>query len=125
MVVAGRPGSGKSCLLAQVLQNAAAAGRPGLVCSLEMGAGELAGRALKTIPREKFSGLPVWFAESAELHRIVGQIRAAVRIHHVELAAVDYLGLVESPRERGVSRVEQVAAITRAFKMLARELQIP
>jgi len=125
VVVAGRPGSGKSCLLAQVLQNAAAAGRPGLVCSLEMGAGELAGRALKTIPREKFAGLPVWFAESAELHRIVGQIRAAVRIHHVELAAVDYLGLVESPRERGSSRAEQVSVITRAFKMLARELQIP
>ncbi len=125
VVVAGRPGSGKSCLLAQVLQNAAAAGRPGLVCSLEMPAGELAGRALKTIPREKFAGLPVWFGESAELHRIVGQIRAAVRIHHVELAAVDYLGLVESPRERNANRAEQVSVITRAFKLLAKELQIP
>jgi len=125
VVVAGRPGSGKSCMLAQVLQNAAAAGLPGLVCSLEMSAGECAGRALRTIAREKFAGLPVWFGESAELHRIVGQIRAAVRIHHVGLAAVDYLGLIESPRERGSSRAEQVAAVTRACKLLAKELQIP
>jgi len=125
VVVAGRPGSGKSCLLAQSIQNAAAAGLPGLVCSLEMSAGECAGRALRTIAREKFAGLPVWFGESAELHRIVGQIRAAVRIHHVGLAAVDYLGLIESPRERGSSRAEQVAAVTRACKLLAKELQIP
>jgi len=55
----------------------------------------------------------------------VGQIRAAVRIHHVGLAAVDYLGLVESPRERNANRAEQVAGVTRQLKLMARELQIP
>jgi replicative DNA helicase len=125
VVVAGRPGSGKSCLLQQVVQVAAAGGRPGLVCSLEMTAGELADRALRTITREAFVDLPVWFAESAELHRILGQIRAAVRIHRVGLVAVDYLGLIESPRERNVNRAEQVAAVTRSFKLLAREVQVP
>ena len=125
VIVAGRPGSGKSCLLAQAILNAAEVGRPGIVCSLEMCPGELAGRALQTIDREKFRGLPVWFAESSELHRIQGQLRAAVRMHRAELAAVDYLGLIESPRERNANRAEQVAAVTRSLKLLARELQIP
>jgi replicative DNA helicase len=125
VIIAGRPGAGKSCLLAQVILNVAESKRPGILCSLEMCPGELAGRALQKIERDRFQALPVWFAESSELHRIQGQIRAAVRMHGAELAAVDYLGLIESPRERNANRVEQVAAVTRSFKLLARELQIP
>jgi replicative DNA helicase len=125
VIVAGRPGSGKSVLMMQMIVNAAAAGYAGIFCSLEMCPGELAGRALRTIDRERFQGLPVLFGEAAEFHRIQGQIRAAVRMHEAQLAAVDYLGLIESPRERNANRAEQVAAVTRALKLLARELQIP
>jgi replicative DNA helicase len=41
------------------------------------------------------------------------------------LAAVDYLQLVESPKERNEMRERQVATMSRGLKRLAMELQIP
>jgi replicative DNA helicase len=66
IVIGGRPGLGKSALMAQIILNAARSHRAGLICSLEMTAGEIAERGLKTIGRQRFAELPVWFSEASE-----------------------------------------------------------
>ena len=125
VVVGGRPGLGKSALMAQLILNAARSHRAGLVCSLEMTAGEIAERGLKTIGRQRFAELPVWFSECSEFSKLVAQMRLAKRRHGIALAAVDYLQLMESPIGRNELRERQVATMSRSLKRLAMELQIP
>ncbi len=125
IVIGGRPGLGKSALMAQIILNAGRHNRPGLMASLEMTAGELAERGLRTIQRKRFAELPVWFAECGEYSKLAGLIRLAKRRHEIKLAAVDYLQLIESPREKNTLREQQVSAMSRGLKLLAMELQIP
>jgi replicative DNA helicase len=125
IVIGGRPGLGKSALMAQMILNAARSHRAGLVCSLEMTAGEIAERGLKTFSRQRFEELPVWFTEAGEFSKLAALIRLAKRRHSIELAAVDYLQLMESPIGRNELRERQVATMSRGLKRLAMELQIP
>ena len=125
IVIGGRPGLGKSALMAQMILNAARHHRAGLVCSLEMTAGEIAERGLKTFSRQRFAELPVWFTEAGEFSKLAALIRLAKRRHSIELAAVDYLQLMESPIGRNELRERQVATMSRGLKRLAMELQIP
>lgn len=125
ITVGGRPGLGKSALMAQMILNAGRHHRAGLIASLEMTAGEIAERGLKTIQRQRFAELPVWFAECSEFSKLAGMIRLAKRRHGIELAAVDYLQLIESPIGRNELRERQVATMSRSLKRLAMELQIP
>ena len=121
----GRPGTGKSTLMDQIVLNAAKSHRPGLICSLEMTAGEIAGRGLRTIGRQRFSELPVWFSECSDFSKLVSTIRLAKRRHGIQLAAVDYLQLIESQAAKNDIRERQVATMSGALKRLANELQIP
>jgi replicative DNA helicase len=125
IVIGGRPGLGKSALMDQIILSAAKSHRPGMIASLEMSSGEIAERALKTIGRQQFVELPVWFSEASDLAKLTGLIRLARRQHHIDVAAVDYLQLMESPREKHTLREQQVSAMSRALKRLAMELQIP
>ena len=125
IVCGGRPGTGKSALMAQMILNAARHHRAGLIASLEMTSGEIAERGLKTIGRQRFAELPVWFSEASEFSKLVALIRLAKRRHSIELAAVDYLQLMESPIGRNELRERQVATMSRGLKRLAMELQIP
>ena len=125
IVCGGRPGTGKSALMAQIILNAARSHRPGLIASLEMTAGEIAERGLKTFQRQRFAELPVWFSEASEFSKLVALIRLATRRHSIQLAAVDYLQLMESPIGRNELRERQVATMSRGLKRLAMELQIP
>ncbi len=125
VVWGGRPGSGKTAAMNQVVLNAGRKHRPGLICSLEMTAGEIAERGRKMIQRHEFAELPVWFAECGEFSKLAGLIRLAKRRHSIQLAAVDYLQLIESPIGRNELRERQVATMSRALKRLAMELQIP
>lgn len=125
VVNGGRPGSGKTALMAQTVLNSARRGGPGLVCSLEMTAAEHAGRALQSIPRDRFSGLPVWFSEASDFRKLSSLIRLAKRRHAIKLAVVDYLQLIECEARRNELRERQVASLSRALKLLAMQLQIP
>lgn len=125
VVIGGRPGFGKSALMGQMILNAARSQRAGLMASLEMTAGEIAGRGLKTIDRRQFEQLPVWFAECSQFAKLEALLRLARRRHSIQLAAVDYLQLIETPIGRNDLRERQVATMSRGLKRLAMELQIP
>jgi len=125
MVIGGRPGLGKSALMQQLLLTAAKQHQPVLLASLEMPAAECAGRGVRQTSRQLFEQLPVVFTETAELHQLVGQVRLAVRKFGVQLVAIDYLQLIDVPKDRGALREQQIAMASRAFKRLAVDLKIP
>lgn len=125
IVVGGRPGTGKSALMVQMILNAAKSHRPGMIASLEMTSGEIAERALKTMSRQRFEELPIQFAECAEFAKLQSFLRLAKRRNRIEVAALDYLQLIESPRERNTLRSEQIAQVSRALKRMAMDLQLP
>lgn len=149
-ILAARPSIGKTSLALHVARSVALRGMATLFVTLEMSADELAAKYLAiasdlTIHALR-GGAPLASADFAELraaaaseaevplllaepHRssmgcILATIREAVTRRGVRFVALDYLQLVEADG-RYANRYEQVTAITRDLKQLARELEIP
>ena len=150
IVVAGRPGMGKTTLGMDIIRHCTIAqGKPAMFISLEMGIDEL---NMRTISAEGGIGLhhirsgtmstddwdraakaanrmleaPMFINESARTWlEIQAKIRR-VKSRHPGLALVvlDYLQLVTLGR-RTESREREVSDISRSIKLLAKELQLP
>jgi len=139
IVVAGRPGMGKSALAVQMARGSSARC---LIVSLEMSQKQIARRMISSAAQVNqraiqfglrehqwqalakaaadVCGLPMWINTSANT---VGGIRRAARtIPNLELIVVDYLQLMEG---KGPNRQEAVASISRGLKQLAVDLQVP
>jgi replicative DNA helicase len=149
IVVAARPGIGKSVATAGFAQHAAWVHKmPSVVFSLEMPEIEIGQRLLSSgasVPLNAIRSGKLHDDEWAKLARIAGEtaeaplfidgsasltladIRARCRKlhrqHGLKLAVVDYLQLVETTRAE--SRQMAVAAVSRGLKLLAMELGIP
>jgi replicative DNA helicase len=151
IVVAARPSMGKSALVCNVAENAALAGHPVALFSLEMSESELAQRFVASQARikgedlrrgrvaearwpkilaacDRLSQAPLYVDDSSDTG--VLEVRAkARRLHHqveggLGLIIIDYLQLMRH-EGRVESRVEQVGQISRGLKGLARELGVP
>jgi replicative DNA helicase len=153
IVIAARPSMGKSALVANIAENAALAGYPVALFSLEMSESELAQRFVASQARVKGEDLrrgkvaearwpkileacqrlgqaPLFIDDSSDTG--VLEVRAkSRRVHHqlqadggLGLIIIDYLQLMRH-EGRVESRVEQVGQISRGLKSLARELRIP
>lgn len=126
IVVAARPGAGKTAYGLSAMIGAAETGDPVLFVSLEMDNTELAERLQNRGTRklEELEKLPLYFEDSCtELDQICSVIRREVRKHSVRLAIVDYLGLVDLPNSR-LQQHEKIEQITKTFKRLATHQQI-
>lgn len=148
IIVAGRPGMGKSILAKDF---AVAAGVPVTLFSLEMEPGQITKRQLATnakIPftqvmagkmndsawgrlveaAEQLGKLPIVYHDAAKI--TVSEIQAAltrdVARYGTRLAIIDYLQLI-SPEQRSKngSREQEVSKISRGLKLIARDLHIP
>lgn len=151
IVLAARPGCGKTAMMTQVARHNAEQDTSVLVVSLEMSRTELAGRVLTAdaaldgrllrtteansddlealgVAADGLAGLPmsVWAPRGREC--TVGRIRAVARMHAARhglgLLAVDYLQLV-APDDRRIPRHEQIGQMTAGLKNLAGELGCP
>ncbi|MEX0700653.1 MAG: replicative DNA helicase [Planctomycetales bacterium] len=150
IVLAARPSMGKTALICNWAEAAAAKHGTGvLIFSLEQSKVELAERFLCI--RAKINGhkLRAGDLDEAERHQMmetlqelsdmplfiddtpgrgmsqIGAIcRRMKRQHGIGLVVIDYLQLIE-PEDRRAPREQQVAQITRRLKFLAKELQIP
>lgn len=149
IVIAARPGMGKT---AKVLRNAIGASKAGYPVgffSLEMSAKQLGERAaammseveLKKIktasfsPTEfqafdkalnDFSELPIYVDERASvtveyIHRIASKWK---RVNDVKLIIVDYLQLI-THKDKHKSTNDKIEDITRALKIMAKDLNVP
>lgn len=153
VVVAARPGMGKTALACNVAAVNSLRGVPCLMFSLEMAARELAMRLLiwstklpardlraanldawraVTSAAGEFEGAAFWLNDRAtKLETIVSEAR---RWHskHVRgrkdargMIFVDYAQLITVIREKGGNREQEVARISKTMKGLARYLDVP
>lgn len=147
IIIAGRPGMGKTALAGGIAFNAASAGVPTLFLSMEMGDTELADRLIAIAGRVPLSAILAGdmsgdggnriVAGAARLHElplvideqggltffdIASKARSVRRQHGLGLLVIDYLQLASG---EGDTRNSQIEGITRGLKALAKELGIP
>ena len=152
IVIAARPGIGKSSLAMNMARNVAVDGHSVAVFSLEMSRAEIGMRVLcaeAKVPwdriRAKRVGPQDWtnivyaaeVLHDSPMHIVdsgnvnIVDIRAKARRMRtskggLEMIIVDYLQLMTSPNARRPdSRQQEVAEISRSLKLLAKELSIP
>lgn len=146
ILMAARPKCGKSALLNQFGVHAASRGWPGLIISLELGADELAIRAMANAAQvsvtklhrggeeeletaiEKTTNLgdiPLWIdTDSTKLDAILAQAALHKHKHGIKWFAVDHIGLVKTSG-RFNSRNDQIGHISWSLKEMAKRLDIP
>jgi replicative DNA helicase len=149
IVLAARPSQGKTAL---ALQLALACEAPAAFFSLEMRRAQLSVRALAWLARIDGWALRTGRLHSADYAKLshamteladsglaiddaseltVWQIRSKARrwkaAHGLGLVVVDYLQLVTPSRDKGktTTREQEVARMSRSFKGLAKDLQVP
>ncbi len=143
VVLAGRPGIGKTALACWILARLALATPPVpcLFLSCEQTAREIAERILavhtgrtlyavqtETLPvsaveRLADSGLYLSDAGAPSLGTLLGQIRSARAQHGIRLVVVDHLGKVSGGRKE--TRTLEVGDVARGLKAIAKDLRIP
>lgn len=150
VIIAGRPGMGKTAFALSMLRNAALEGGIGIgMFSLEMANHQLAMRLLcaearvdshfvrtGNVPKTHWKNLsyavgelaqaPIYLDDTPAL--TVLELRAKARRlkaeHNIGMIVVDYLQLMQGPK--GVeSRQQEISVISRSLKALAKELNIP
>jgi replicative DNA helicase len=150
VLIAGRPGMGKTCFIGQVAANMVDDGKKVGFFSLEMKAADILKRItsarsdapLSRIKRGQFrntdeenrvydelarwEGRPLYFDEQGgiPLSSLVARARMMKRRDGIDVVVIDHIGLVTPPDTR-VSRTHQIEAITNRLKILAKELDIP
>lgn len=150
VIIAGRPGMGKTSLALNIAHHAAVnEGKAVGLFSLEMSQQELALRLLSSASEISFgslrsghmsqrqwskviqavrglSGAPLFIDDSANptLLEVASKARRLRAERGLDLLIVDYLQLMNAGG-RYESRTLEIAAITRSFKQLAKELDVP
>jgi replicative DNA helicase len=152
IILAARPGMGKSALVTNIAENAALAhGKPVALFSLEMSEQELAQRFVasqanikgedlrrgrvdeRRWPKileacDRLQGAPLFVDDTSDVGTT--EIRAKARRLHQQsenglgLVIVDYLQLMRADG-RIENRVQQIGEMSRGLKLLANELEVP
>lgn len=150
IIVAGRPGLGKSTASMDFVRHAAiSAGMPSAMFSLEMSKTEMVLRLLSAecrVPLHllrsgnleddhwsrmgrrlgEMGDAPIFLDDSPNLNLM--EIRAKARklkqMFGLRLLVIDYLQLMSSPKKSG-NRQEEVSELSRGLKLLAKEIECP
>lgn len=148
IILAARPGMGKTAMAVQMGKYAALNGLPAAIFSLEMSSLQVFKRLCSQetgIPLEKFTttgmdpatlntfkrdianlrGTPLFIddAAGATIFDIRNKSRKLKREKKIKLIIVDYLQLIVG--KENANREQEVSGISRALKALAKELDIP
>lgn len=150
LILAARPGVGKTSLSLGIAHNAASFGSRVGVFSLEMSREQLVQRLLAVetgvdsqrlrlgylndeewqLVSEaigRMAQMPIFIDDSAGLtiHEVRSKSRRLEAESGVDLLVIDYLQLMQGSARRDSNRVQEVSEISRGLKVLARELNIP
>ena len=150
VILAARPAMGKTAVALHFAQAAAGAGVPVCIFSLEMPATQLGGRMLVgasgvdarafrsgAVSTEdwqriepgaaRLSELPVTIIDtpSISMPAIRAQCRALQRQGRCGMVVIDYLQLTAPDSDKRNNREREVAEMSRAAKVLAKELDVP
>jgi replicative DNA helicase len=149
VIIAARPGMGKTAFIVSALRNAAIDFNiPVAIFSLEMASLQLVNRLISAEAElesekikkgnlaefewqqlvhktNKLSGAPIFIDDTAALSIL--ELRAKCRRlkaeHNIQMVVIDYLQLMKG--EAGGNREQEIASISRALKGVAKELNIP
>ena len=149
IILAARPGMGKTALATQHLVAPALLGMATAIFSLEMSNQKLYARIISQqtgVPLEKilrsgmnvhelqqvmakgdlFCGLNIFFDDTGglTLFELCNKARVLKRKHDIKLLIIDFLQLVVNKTKSG-NREEEVGEVSRTLKALAKELNIP
>ena len=126
VVVGGRPGSGKSVLMLQMLLASVSPAQAGVFVSLEMMAAEISERLSTRFSRDMLQNLNLHYLDStSNLGAIVALLKVTARRKNLCGIAVDYLQLLEVAVSRADNREREIAKASRSLKRLALDLQVP
>lgn len=150
IVLAARPGMGKTAVALEFAWYPASLGKPVMFFSLEMSRKELVGRLMSKISGVSsqkinnntvdtyelssvikdtvaFSGIPLYIDDTPSLS--IGRLRSkahkAKREKGIELIIIDYLQLMDGMEGDFGNREQEISKITRGIKKLSKELEIP
>jgi len=150
IVLAGRPGMGKTALALNIMANLAKSNGVGLVFNLEMLHDQLTTRVFCSENNLSFYRIRSGLFDQKEFEEVerrrdtlkrwrfyvddytgtsvmrIARVARMLKAAHgkLDLIVIDYLQLLKPPKMRG-NREQEVAAMSRALKMLALELQVP
>lgn len=145
IVVAARPGVGKTALAIQLMRNAAQEGNKTVFFSIEMMRDEIGNRMLYST--ELINSYQVWTGKmdwenfdtavkgmedlpilvndrSRNLSELVSRMTVLARRGKCDIAFVDYLGLIDTNDKR-IPLYQQIAEVTGTMKVTAKRLGIP
>ena len=150
IILAGRPGMGKTAAALTFALNAAKEGHPIGFFSLEMANDQVVARLVSMVgklrldlvnqkqikesdmgaydsARELVASLPIYIDDTPGLHYhdLTARAKRLAKRHKVELLVVDYLQLVHGSTSRQDSREQEVSRATQGLKALAKSLNVP
>lgn len=150
ILVAGRPGMGKSAFLKSAVVNAARLGKRIAIFSMEMTVDEIMERIYSedtgieseklrvgnltesewqrfTESMARLSKLNIWIYDAANLtvRTLSTKCRRLYRKHGLDMIVVDYVQLMISDKDNEDNRNMEVSRISRGLKKLAGELHVP
>jgi replicative DNA helicase len=151
VIIAARPGMGKTAFVVSAMRNAAVDFNQGVaIFSLEMSSVQLVNRLISAEAElesekikkgsladyewqqllhktEKLSKAPIFIDDTPAL--TILELRAKCRRlksqHDIQLIIIDYLQLMSADARGGGNREQEIATISRALKGLAKELSVP
>jgi len=151
IILAGRPGMGKTAFILSTLRNAAVDfGKPVAIFSLEMSSVQLVKRLISSEAELDSSKLKTGKLSEHEWKKLVDktaklseasifiddtpalsilELRAKCRRlkaqHDIQMVVIDYLQLMAGENNKNGNREQEIAMISRSLKQLAKELNIP
>lgn len=148
VILAARPSVGKTALALNIATNIARKGTPVAVFELEMDKQKIVQRIAHSLARISKEQVLTGNATAAEKMTQAAEDIAKLPLHIIDrggmtfaqikaqcyrikqhgglgLIVVDYLGLIKTTQRKSGTREQEVAELSRSFKLLARELQCP
>ena len=151
LIIAARPGMGKTAFVLTVARNAAVDfGKPVAIFSLEMSSIQLVNRLISgeaeisaekirkgALEEHEFQQLNAKIGKLAEAPLFIDdtpsisifELRAKARRlkenHNIEMIIIDYLQLMTAGSDNRGNREQEISSISRSLKSLAKELSIP
>ncbi len=151
IIIAARPGMGKTAFTLSLAKNAAEDGQGVAFFSLEMSGKQLTSRLISMDSQldssklrsgklddadwpilqksvETLSELPIFIDDTPAIN--IFELRAKVRRlkqkHNIQLVVIDYLQLMSAgPKSKGGNREQEISMISRSLKGLAKEMDVP